>query len=248
MAPGMAPGMGGIPGAPGGAGGGRGKGNQLFPGITMLGEFKQQAKLIERAREQGIDVLFIFDIEVSAQGETVLNKTKIEVFNMHAGERGESAYSGRTLTNNGVAKAREERKGDDPVETEMNRLFTVIDETFQPKPFPATATAEKVEKHVSSFVGKKYADPLPILAELRFYFEKKLITTEKFAEVAKSVAGDEAGAAVASGNGELILASLAKWLPEKRPKKIVVDGGGAGVAAGAEGGGFFGKLFGGGKK
>lgn len=213
----------------------------------MLGESNKQAELMDRARKQNVDVLFVFDIEVSAQGETVINKTKISVHNLAAGDRGEVVHGTKTLVNNSVNKAREGKGGEDPVAGEMNRLFEYLDENFSIKNLPETATAEKVDKFVSTYASKKFSDPMPVLAELKYYYDRKLITTERFGEIAKVAAGDEAGAAVASGNTDLILPALNKWLPEKRPKKIVVDDAGGGAAPGGGAGGFLNKLFGGGK-
>lgn len=250
MAPpgGAFPGM--MPGAPGAGGAGVGaKGNQLAIGLTMVGEGSQR-ELIDRAKKEGVDILFIVAVEVRAAGDTVINKTKINVYSM---AKKEVAFGGNTLTNTTVEKAREEKRGEDPVDAEMNRLFAFVDEQYQAQALPETATADKLDKYVAKLAEAKVEDPLPTLVELRFYYDRKLITTERLTQIAQAVAGGEAGSAVGAGNVELILTALEKWLPPDLPKSLVAGGGGAGEG-GATGGaagaaaGLLQKLLGGGNK
>jgi hypothetical protein len=254
----MMPGGPGMPGMPGmgGPGGTIGNltpanGEQLIPGVTMLGEGKQ-AELLKTAAERGCDVLVLFELEVSRGGETPINTTQITLHNVQTKEL---IHSGGSLTNVQVRKAREEKKKDDPVDAEMTRFFTAVDEKLAAKDFPATAKPEKVVTFVDKMLEQKNENPLPALAEIRFFRSKELITSEKMIEAYGKLLGKETGEKVAGGDAAAAMESLAKWLPEKRPETIAAAGGRGGKADGgkADGddakpgekkSGIFGKLFG----
>jgi hypothetical protein len=248
--PGMMPGGPGMPGmgGPGGAGGNvaPANGDQLIPGVTMLGEAKQ-AELLKKAAERGCDVLILFELEVAKGGQTPINTTQISLHNVQSKEM---IHSGGSLVNVQVRKAREEKKGDDPVDAEMGRIFAVVDERLAAKDFPANAKPEKVATFVDKMLEQKVENPLPALAEIRFFRSKDLITSEKMVEAYGKLLGPEVGEKVAGGDAAAALESLAKWLPEKRPETIAAASGRGGQAGGDDAkpgekkSGIFGKLFG----
>ena len=243
--PGGPGGPGGFPGAmPGAMPGGPGaaaavapaNGDQLLPGVFMLGEGKQN-EIVKKAAEEGIDVVILYDVEVTKAGQNVVNTTKISFINVATKE---VIYSGASLTNGLVAKAREDKKKNgDPVEAEMEKMFGMVDEKLVGGAFPANAKPEKVATFVDKLADGKPANPLPALAEIRFFRSKELITSEKMIEAYGKLLGAEVGPKVASGDPAEVLASLGKWLPEKRPASLVPGGEG-----GEKKGGIFGKLFG----
>ncbi len=248
--PGMMPGGPGMPGMPGMGGTGSNIaaaiGDQLIPGVTMLGEAKQ-AELMKKAAERGCDVLVLFEIEVSRGGDTPINTTQVTLYNVYSKEL---IHSGSSLTNVQVRKAREEKKKDDPVDAEMARIFAVVDEKLSAKDFPATAKPEKVVTFVDKMLEQKTENPLPALAEIRFFRSKELITPEKMVEAYGKLLGAETGEKVAGGDAAAALESLAKWLPEKRPETIAAASGRGGRSDGDDAkpgekkSGIFGKLFG----
>jgi hypothetical protein len=212
----------------------------------MLGEAKQ-AELLKKAAERGCDVLILFELEVSKGGQTPINTTQISLHNVQSKEL---IHSGGSLVNVQVRKAREEKKGDDPVDAEMGRVFAVVDERLAAKDFPANAKPEKVVTFVDKLLEQKSDNPLPALAEIRFFRSKDLITSEKMVEAYGKLLGPEVGEKVAGGDAAAALESLAKWLPEKRPESIAAAGGRGGKADGDDAkpgekkAGIFGKLFG----
>lgn len=97
-----------MPGAGGGAADvPAANGDQLQPGVTMLGEGKQ-SELLKAAAEGGIDVLIIYDIEVARGTVSPVNTTKIVLLNVSTKE---TIHSGSNLINGQVNKARGEEEG-----------------------------------------------------------------------------------------------------------------------------------------
>ena len=170
-----------------------------------------------------------------------VNTTKIIFVNVATKE---VLYSGSNLINGQVKKAREEKKGKDPVDEEMERLFGFVDEKLVGVSFPATAKPDKVVVFVDKLVEQKRPNPLATLAEIRFFRSKELITPEKMVEACGKVLGKEAGERVASGDPAAILGALDKWLPEKRPESFAAGGGSGDDEGGEKKSGIFGKLFG----
>lgn len=203
----------------------------------MLGEAKV-SDLLKKAAAEHIDVLFVYEVDVRQGPNSVINTTKIQLFNVATKE---VLHAGTSLTAGNVAKAREEKKGPDPVDADMERIFNFVDEKLKPAPLKTdTANADRVAKYVDGLAAEKHDNPLPVLAEIRFYQSAQLINSDKLTEAYGVVLGKELGDRVAAGNPDQVMETLAKWLPEQRPKSLA-DAGGA-KKAGA--GGFFNKLFG----
>jgi hypothetical protein len=205
--------------APGGGGGGAGRANGkpgepqgIVPGITYLGHGSEEA--IERkAKEQGVDVLILYDVKVARPGRTgvVRNTTKIRV-TLVARPNDPPLHSSASLTNVEVAAERDKGKDDDPVDVEMNKLFAAI-EKLKVAPMPGLNTAI-AEKRVTDITSSAPDNPLLTLVEAKYYEAEQLISAEFFANAAKAVLGDKAQA-LKAGKEEERKAALAQYLPRK---------------------------------
>jgi hypothetical protein len=151
-------------------------------------------------------------------------------------------YSGAGLVAGNVEKAREEKKGADPVDAEMSKLFAAIDEKVVPTVLKTDpANADRVAAFVDGLAKEKYSNPLPILAEIKYYQSAQLISGDKLTEAYSAILGSDVGAKAAGSEADEVMQALAKWLPEKRPKTLA---GGDGDKKGSILGGFIDKLRG----
>ena len=81
------------------------------------------------------------------------------------------------------------------------------------------AKPEGVEKYVDEQMQLKHGNPIPLIAEFAFYQKQKKIGSEKLAEAANKVAGQELALKFATATQDQILTAFDKSLPkEHRPK------------------------------
>jgi hypothetical protein len=207
------PGMGmGAPGGPGGPGG-RGAGGpgvddapdgvqSLGAGIVMLGEGTAK-ELLEAAEDQGVDVLVLFDVNIKKNYKTgiVTNETKMIVYDVN---KGEDLYKSKGINNVKVQIARkEEKEEEDLVEAAFEKMFTALDEDketgLRVTEIPDALTPENVKGYVSSLLTSEQFDRLPLLAEIKFFHHRGLITDEMLTKAFQHVLGEMDGAKLAEG-------------------------------------------------
>lgn len=226
-----------MPGMPGGSTAGAAIGNQLMPGVTMVGE-GAQGDLVKKAAAANCQVLILYNVECRQGPNSVINTTSIKVLSVVSKE---TIFSGAALVAGNVEKAREEKKGADPVDAEMSKLFTAIDEKVVPTVLKTDpANADRVAAYVDTLVKDKYSNPLPILAEIKYLQSVSLIASDKLTEAYGTILGTDVGTKVATGEPDEVLQALASWLPEQRPKSLV----GGDAKKGSVLGGFIDKLRG----
>ena len=213
--PGDAPGLpGGLPGDelyPGampGMGSAAGRRTGLPPGLTVLGEGTSD-ELLEEASEQGIDVLVLFDADVEQNRKTnlVINKTRIEVWDVR---RREQIIRTSALNNVRVQIERAEAEyGDDedPVDTLLEELFAQLesassedsDKSLKVREFPEGVRPEHVQGRITQILADEGVETLPMLAEIKFYHSRDLIDDSTLTKCFQQVLGKEDGAKLAQG-------------------------------------------------
>jgi hypothetical protein len=236
-APAMAP-PGGEPGAePGGGdgaapagGGARGKdeAGAIRPGITFLGNAATKEALEKKAKEQGLDVLILFDVKVQRPGKTkiVRNSTKISVLLVDRPQE-IPVHTSAMLTNVEVAAEREKDKDGDPVDEEMDKLIAKLEsyttaagtpQTLKLSPFLETLAPQHAANRVASLTASPTDQPLAVLAEIKLYHSKKLISDQQFQEAAKVFLKDKADL-LAKGKEDERRKALDSLFPKKVAKR-----------------------------
>ena len=179
----------------------------------MLGIDDKLAPLMEKARQEGVDFVIVFDIDVRQSNGVVQNTTKLE---LHDASTGKSLGQSQSLLNTRAQK--EVDDGKDPVGREVTKFFATIDEKIQMGDLPASATPEKVEALIDKKLAEKHTNAIPVLAELKYFYNKKLLTGDKFMEGCKTLVGEDKAKMVAEATEEKLLSALASFLPKERPE------------------------------
>jgi len=248
--PGGPTGPGGYPGGPMGAGGypggpGAGMGmaqrdpstDQLLPGVIWLGKGNRQ-QLIKAAQERGLDALIVIEtrITVNRTNDLESNLTKLVLCDVTQTETEEIVrYTTRkALQTVPVWKAKQER-GDDLIEEELDNLFQQnADAQFKLGPLPEGLDGPGVKAHLEKLVADSASNPLPALAQVRYFHQTGLLTDTDLLESFEKLLGDaEKASMLAEGTMEEAEEALADWLPPKWAPSggAVVEGGNSGAPA-----------------
>ena len=176
-------------------------------------------ELMDRAKKEDVDFLIVYNIEVNVVRNVVSNKTQIEVYSV-AFPSTTTLASSTSMTNTTVERERENGKGGDPVETGLEKLFKDIEAKLTLGPLPEGLPADKLANHLSEEVKKHPTNPLPLLAQLKFYHSKSLITTDQLKQFCEELIGPEFTGILISGvNEQALVAAIGdKFLPKERPK------------------------------
>lgn len=143
---------------------------QLLPGVTLVG-VAGTADLLQRAREQGIDLLVICDVvaDPNRVRRFVDTSTRVRLYDVATEEQ--LAVSGK-INNVEIQKLRVDNPDDETVINEVGKVFVDVDKRYRAKDFP-NVSSEKGQKAVINFVRNAIAhpskDPLWKLSEIRFY-------------------------------------------------------------------------------
>ncbi len=183
----------------------------LAPGVMMLGKGNQKS-LLEKAKANGLDLLVVFVVRIdhSQSRNTTKSKTQAKMFNVSTGDQLQMT---KTLTNTVVAKAREEGASDDPVEMELDKLFTkTADEDFKASEMPEIE-AKFIIQRVNDLVEASPDNPLPALVEMKYYFENGILPKSEFVSAVEGLIGAEQAKDLIDGNTKQKESAIAAWLP-----------------------------------
>ncbi len=173
--------------------------------------------LKRKAAQQGVDVLLLFDVDVSRNSRTgvVRTTTKATIYDMY---KNSALVKLKSLSN--IKVQNERAKGDDPVNDWIDDLVAKIDDTSRGlvmtdlpaglKPEHAKGRVERLAADYASAPG----NPLPILTEIAFYYHRKLIDDELRTRVYQQILGKEAGEKLSLGNAQERLDVLQRWMPK----------------------------------
>ncbi|MHB9079967.1 MAG: hypothetical protein ACYC3X_21010 [Pirellulaceae bacterium] len=221
MPPGLSPpgpGMG-----SGSAGGAPGAVNpmSLMVGVSMLGEGSTK-ELLEKAADQGIDVLVVYEIEVNENQKTnlVVNETRIVVYDV---AKGEDLEKSKPLNNIAIQKLRaenEKKDEEDPVTACFAKLFKMLDDDpekgLKMREIPAEIKPEHVESRVAAILAREDIARLPALAEIKFFHHRGLVSDGLLTKSFQKVLGEAEGAKLATGTEAERLEVIGTLLPSDK--------------------------------
>ena len=193
----------------------------LMPGVTMLGRRKQKGRLLRDARQEGVDVLLTFVVNVKPLrkgGETT--DTAMEIWDV---VNGKQLITFRAINNVKIERIREEGRDDDPIDAKIAQFTNFVDKNLVlarlPKGIKPNGALKRAKKLAGGLASGRYAKPLPVLTEIRFYHLKKLISGEDLAALYGTSIGENEGKQLASGTADQKKAVLTKWLPGVRKRR-----------------------------
>ena len=191
---------GGVPGAgPGGE-----------SNVAMLGVITKPKELRPSALKEGVDVLLVAQISGKASRSGKMPQTSM-VLRITDVDRDKQLWESKPLASSRVAGAlRTNKKRGDPL-SELNDELMKEVEKLHLAEMP-NISSEAAGGRAKKLVAKKRENPLPVLAELRYYESKKLLTSEQLAELYTKLIGKEDGPRLATGTEQQRNEIVRQWL------------------------------------
>jgi hypothetical protein len=157
----------------------------VAPGLVFVGEGSVK-ELLEKAEQQELDLIYIFQVEISTvrRSRQARNDTRVRL--LRVGD-GSSVAASKRLDS--LAVNRSIDRGDDKeVPAAIQALFRVFDESPLLEPLPEAVTAKVLtERRLPALVAETDRSALERLAEIKFYRLQDLLTAEDveraFAEI-----------------------------------------------------------------
>ncbi len=172
-------------------------GSIITPGLTFIG-VGNQAELIAKATELGVDGLFVFDVKVEQNRRTRLvnNDTRLRLLSMLDGKA-----LAATSTLNNVDIERNKMRGieDDSLDKNTERFFTMFDEKVRLDSMPPLKP-EHAQSRMRQLLVDKQTGNLPKLFEARLYHSLGLLTSDEMSQLFQIVLRGNEGVALASGS------------------------------------------------
>ncbi len=195
--------------------GGRKRPEPFYPGITYL-QVGTERELLKDAEELNLDVMVVFLVKVietksrSSTTKDSLNQTSMKVYTVADGRE---VFATSEVNSLKVYMARVKNTEPDPVDVMVDEFFEFADKNFKVRPLP-DLTFEAAKPRLSSLISSPLENPLPAMAELRYYHFSKVIDDEQFKVGIQRLTGDEnAAAKLATGTLEEKQEALERWLP-----------------------------------
>lgn len=181
----------------------------IIPGVIMLGT-GNASEMLEQARIHGLDLLALFDVSVTVSSRDVpKNTTRLVIYNVKTGDK---VVEASPLNNIAYAKA-EAGGRDNQIEAQLDKIFQeTADKDFKAAAFPEFGP-DVAAKRVSSLAGEQTDNPLPPLAEMKYYLENDLISEEDFVAAAGELIGGKNANRLVDSNVDIRGQALKDWLP-----------------------------------
>ena len=201
-------------GAGGGAGGAGGSGGQrLMPGVAYLGEGSKK-ELFRQAAEQGLDVLLIFDVNVTQnpRSRLTMNNTKVEMYTV--ADRGRIDAT-KVLNNIEIQREKDQTKDRDTIKREVENLFKTADQSgLRASDLPASLQPEHIKRRIGTLTGDAHDNPLWVLSEVQFYHYRKFLTDEEVKLAYNAFVGEDTASKLTTGSAAQRLQVMQRWLPK----------------------------------
>ncbi len=199
-------------GEDGGYGGGRNSGERrrrgmpgevITPGLVYLGT-GSQGELLEKAAEQNVDGLFVFDVEASQNRLTGLinNETRLRLVPIEGKPIGATS----TLKNTEVERAQIRGKKDDAVQKNIDRIFRMFDEEIQLTSLPSLKHEHAINRlrqllaDRSALQEKEEASMnMTVMFETRLFYSLGIISEDEMSKVYQIVLEGNEGETLAIG-------------------------------------------------
>ncbi len=172
-------------------------GSVLTPGMVYLGTSDKQATLMEKAAQQHVDAVFLFDVTVSAPNRingVIQNEARLRLVNL----KGDLLARSSELLNTKVERALMPNIGEDEVKKAIDKFFAQFDEKVQLTEMPAIKP-EHAKARLTQLLANKDADKLQKLFEVSLFHSMKLISDEDRATCYLIVMEGSEGDSLASG-------------------------------------------------
>lgn len=163
-----------------------GGGSQISPGIVWLGFDSSGAAAARKAAPLGVDCVLLVDVKIQlGRNAPPRNKTKITAMDVATAK---PVYSSPILDQFDIYELRETRpNAPDPVEQAMKDLFEKMEPVYAMQDMPEIS-AESALNRARQLIADPPADPLPALAEMRYYLHKGLMDEAQYAIACKNLA------------------------------------------------------------
>lgn len=178
-------------------------GEVITPGLVFIGT-GSQAELLEKAAQEGVDAIFVFDIEASqnTRRNVVNNKTRIRLVQTSGNAVGATS----SLINTEVERARM-RGVEDDLQKNIDRLFTMFDQNFALTSLPPL-NAGHAENRVQQLLAKRESldedqessMDLQVMFESRLFHSMGLLTDEQLSTVYQIVLEGNEGISLSTGS------------------------------------------------
>jgi hypothetical protein len=168
------------------------------------------------AGQGGMDVLCVFNITVSVIRRTgqVSNNARIRLYNV---TEDKETFETDMLNNLAVQneRANENRRGEDSVDKELQKLFQEIDTHWRLGVLPTSLQSEHVLGRVGDLLKETHQNPLPVLAEIRMYHTRGLLEDNHLLLAYQRKTNDHSGNMLATGTEEERKQVVEPWLPAR---------------------------------
>lgn len=173
---------------------------------------------LQVARERGIDVLLLLEIELRKIRQKTMNTTTLYVIDV---QRGKELMKSAALSNLKIEQDRENALKEDAVFTAMKKFDQYCRDNIALSSLPQNISRENVFKRLGTLIAKKDQDVLKLLVEGRLYFEKGLISNDDYKKYCQAIFKDtEAGMAIAIGAPKYRFDAIRPLLPRKLDLKF----------------------------
>jgi hypothetical protein len=211
-----------LPVGQGGAGGGAAKpdfpsvSGTLIPGVMHLG-VGSSADLLNTAQQEGVDVLVVFEVSVDLNARTGTrgNTTQMKLIRV---KDGKAIRNGSKLNYINVWRDRQRQKNDsrDPVISEVNKMFSVVDEgefKMISSDMP-NIDGDIAKQRVEHLASEKDGDPLVRLVEIMNYYRQGKISKSFAVSQVALLIGDENAESLFSNDEAERKSAILKWIPD----------------------------------
>jgi len=176
---------------------------------------------IELAKQEGLDVLVLFNVEARNARSTPSITTSISLIDLWTNQE---IFESKTYNNIQVKRLRLNPLLDDPMLTIYDPLRAKISGEFSGAALPEELQPTHVRGRIAKLTTARLASPLPTIAEVRYYLEKGLIAQAE-AKAAFAELTDEATAAMlVSNDPDVRLSAVKKLLPELKYSDTASNG------------------------
>ena len=179
---------------------------------AFLGLGKQPA-LIDAAKRQGLGAAVVANLTFRPLGLTGRTETRMTVRLIDVAE-GKVLWTSKMLTSTKIAAA--QRTGGDPAGELVRAVMDEVDKSFVLVPMPSLEPVHvkgRVQRLAEGLSQEKDPDKLlPVLAELRYYVVKQLLTSGEATELFDRILGTGKGGVLATGSPAERRTALSEWL------------------------------------
>lgn len=156
------------------------------PGFTFVGSENADA-MIRKARQQGLDLLFHFEVVVKPARLDQQYDARCRIIDVAAGT---NLVTSPLINRQEVLAAARNRENADTLMLLLRPTWESFDEKVQLAPMPALKPEQAVSR-VSALLAQPDPGSLPNLAEITYYFQRRLLPLEQYEQAMFIAIGDD---------------------------------------------------------